>query len=208
MAYLHKTPAFIRSCYPGMLWKKKAGKKELFLTFDDGPVPQATPDVLKILKKYNVKATFFCVGDNVRKYPELFIDVVNDGHAIGNHTFNHLNGWRTSSLEYIENVNKCQDILVSRGVNCILMRPPYGKITGSQRKALSKEYKIVMWDVLSGDFDPELSPGDCLENTIKATTDGSIIIFHDSEKAIEKVKYALPAFIEHFQTRGFNFRPL
>ena len=209
MAYLHKTPFYIQWLYPGVTWKKKKGEKLLYLTFDDGPVPEATPEILQILNDKSIKATFFCVGDNVVKHPEIFTSIIRDGHAVGNHTYNHLNGWKTSSDHYLDNVMKCKNVMDRQNVKSGLFRPPYGKIQRRQIASLKKEnFNIIMWDVLSGDFDKELDHRDCLKKTIKATTDGSIIIFHDSIKAIEKVRKVLPLYIEYFQNKGYSFASL
>lgn len=209
MSYFHKTPFFIQWLYPGLTWRKRAGKKLLYLTFDDGPIPEATPEVLQILKEKGVKASFFCVGDNIRKYPDIFLQLIEEGHVVGNHTFNHLNGWRNSLDQYVENVSLCTEIMKSFNIKSSLFRPPYGKIKRNQLSALNKKnYKIIMWDVLSGDFDHKIDHEECLRQTIKATTDGSIIIFHDSIKSIEKVRQVLPAYIDHFHSKGFSFVPL
>lgn len=208
MAYLHRTPFFVRWLYPDLKWKEKSGEQLLYLTFDDGPVPEATPQVLEILLKYKIKATFFCVGDNIRKHPDIFMQVLSQGHTIGNHTYNHLNGWKTPWQEYYENTKKCHEEIGKYAPGDNLFRPPYGKISGAQIKALKNEYKIVMWDVLSGDFDPSLSAAECLKKTIKATRDGSIIVFHDSIKALDKIQNTLPYYIEHFLARGYKFLPL
>jgi peptidoglycan/xylan/chitin deacetylase (PgdA/CDA1 family) len=185
--------------------------KELYLTFDDGPVPGPTEFVLETLTKFNVKATFFCIGENVRKHSAVLKKNVAQGHAIGNHTFNHLNGWKTKTGEYYKNVMRCkdeidkqlQDIEVTSGLT--LFRPPYGRITRQQVKTLSL-FKIIMWDVLSMDYNKNLLPEKCLRNTIAATRTGSIIVFHDSYKAEKNLQFTLPRFIEHQLEKGFTFK--
>ena len=206
--YLTKIPFLLRWIYPDLVWKKEAGKKILYLTFDDGPVPEATATVLQILSERKIKATFFCVGDNVRKHPELFKRLVEDGHTIGNHTYNHLNGWKTERMSYVDNVIRCNEEFKKNGVECSLFRPPYGRIKRTQIDELQQSFTIVMWDVLSGDFDRKLAPRKCLERTIKATRDGSVITFHDSMKAIDKLEEVLPPYIDHFLAKGYKFLPL
>lgn len=190
-----------------------ADQPSLYLTFDDGPVPGPTEFVLEELQKYRAKATFFCIGDNIRKYPEVFNKVVAQGHAVGNHTFHHLNGWKTSADKYRENIQLCDQEMIAavdssyQAKGTILFRPPYGRITREQIRAL-KSHQIIMWDVLSIDYDSSLSPEQCLKNTIKATRPGSIIVFHDSIKAERNMTFALPRFLEHFSALGFTFKAL
>ena len=188
------------------MWRIPTGKKELFLTFDDGPVPGPTEFVLDTLKKYSIKATFFCIGDNVGKHPDVFTRIIDEGHAVGNHTFNHLKGWSTSLNAYIDNVKRCDQEFsnLNSHSSINLFRPPYGRITKRQVKALN-DYKIIMWDVLTADYQRSVSPDSCLRNSIAATRSGSIIVFHDSFKAERNVAYALPRFIEHFLSKGFSF---
>jgi peptidoglycan/xylan/chitin deacetylase (PgdA/CDA1 family) len=207
MFYLTKTPFFLPWFYPGLVWKKEPGTN-LYLTFDDGPVPGATTWVLQILAERNIKATFFCVGDNVRKHPEILHQLIDGGHSIGNHTFNHLNGWRSSLNEYVENVNICDEELRKYGVESSLFRPPYGKIKRAQVDVLKRKFNIVMWDVLSGDFNLKLTSEKCLKRTIKATTDGSVIVFHDNDKSLHNLKKVLPAYLDHFLAKGYKFLPL
>jgi peptidoglycan/xylan/chitin deacetylase (PgdA/CDA1 family) len=207
---VHRVPFFLPWLYPNLVWRIPTTKKEIFLTFDDGPIPGPTDFVLETLKKYSSKATFFCIGDNVRKHPEVFWKIVDEGHVIGNHTFNHLKGWSTSVRKYIDNVNQCDGELLSsrleaRGLK--LFRPPYGRITRKQINALS-EYKIIMWDVLSMDYNKNISTAACLQNSIRATRSGSIVVFHDSLKAEQNMTYALPRFIEHFKEQGYEFKSL
>lgn len=198
-----KTEIVGKIFYPQLLWSMPSGKKELFLTFDDGPHPAITKEVLSILDRFDAKATFFCVGHNVEKYPEAYREILNKGHAVGNHTFNHLKGWENSNEAYFENIKECRKL-----VDSSLFRPPHGRIKRSQIKMLKKEYKIVMWSVLSYDFSKKISKEKCLQVSLKYTNDGSIIVFHDSEKASENMLYALPAWLEHFSTKGFAFKAL
>ncbi|MBS1524453.1 MAG: polysaccharide deacetylase family protein [Bacteroidetes bacterium] len=201
--YTVKTPWFVKLLYPKLLWNKARGGKRIFVTFDDGPIPIVTPFVLNILKKHDAKATFFCIGDNIKKHPELFEEVKNGGHAIGNHTFNHLKGWVTDDRKYLDNFLQCDQMVHSN-----LFRPPYGRVKRSQIRLLRKakpELQIVMWDVLSGDFDQQLSPGDCLKNVLKYTRPGSIIVFHDSLKAFDRLEYVLPRAMEEWAGRGYSF---
>jgi peptidoglycan-N-acetylglucosamine deacetylase len=175
----------------------------MYLTFDDGPIPEITPWVLETLKKFNAKATFFCVGDNVNKNPTVFQQVLADGHAIGNHTFSHINGWNSDNIPYFHDVRHCAKLVKST-----LFRPPYGRLTPKQTQFLTRHYDIVMWDVLSGDFDQDISKEDCLKNVVSAAKRGSIIVFHDSLKAAERMMYALPRVLEHFAAKGYRFEHL
>jgi peptidoglycan/xylan/chitin deacetylase (PgdA/CDA1 family) len=204
----HRTPFFLPILYPSLTWRLPAGNKELFLTFDDGPVSGPTDFVLEELKKFSVIATFFCIGDNIRKHPDVFRKIVEGGHAIGNHTYNHLNGWRTSPQEYIDNIKKFeQQLSIANCKQSTVFRPPYGKVTRSQIKRLA-HYKIIMWDVLSQDYNKNLSPEKCLQNTIEATRPGSIIVFHDSFKAERNLRFALPRFVSHFHDKGYTFKAI
>jgi peptidoglycan/xylan/chitin deacetylase (PgdA/CDA1 family) len=206
---LHRVPFFLPWLYPDLIWRIPTEQQELYLTFDDGPVPGPTDFVLETLNRHNCKATFFCIGDNVRKHPEIFKKLVDNGHAIGNHTFNHLKGWNTSLDAYVKNVKACdREIQQFTHINSSkFFRPPYGRITRSQIMAL-QEYKIIMWDVLTIDYSRSKSPESCLKNSITATRNGSIIVFHDSVKAEKNMSYVLPRFIEHFQNRGYVFKAL
>ena len=222
-SYLTKTPALIKEIYPEYVWNTKTDSKEIYLTFDDGPHPEITPWVLELLDRYHAKASFFCVGDNIKKYPETFQKIIRAGHSIGNHTFNHLNGWTTRTDRYIENIEKTDQIINSffveqkdrsekdtdYTITSKLFRPPYGKIRKKQAKYLLKNnYRIIMWEVLSGDFDTEMSPKKCYKNSIKKIQKGSIIVFHDSEKAFKRLKYTLPKFLEYFSEKGFVFKKI
>ena len=198
-----KTPWFIKQLYPSLLWNKARVGNRIFVTFDDGPIPIVTPFVLNILKRHNAKATFFCIGDNVRKHPDIFEQVKNEGHSIGNHTFNHLRGWVTDDKVYLDNFLEADNVIHSN-----LFRPPYGRIKRSQIKLLRQErpdLQIVMWDVLSKDYDQSVRPEKCLKNVLKHTRPGSIIVFHDSLKAFERLEYVLPRAMEEWSRRGWEF---
>ncbi|GAA3968906.1 polysaccharide deacetylase family protein [Pedobacter ginsengiterrae] len=204
--YLVKSPLLLKWYYPSLLWNKPRNEKVIYLTFDDGPIPNVTDFVLKTLKVFNAKATFFCIGDNITKHPDVFERVKNGGHAIGNHTFNHLKGWITDDETYIQNILKCQTITQTN-----LFRPPYGRIKKSQifnLKSKISNLEIVMWDMLSGDFDINLSPEKCYQNVIKHTRNGSIIVFHDSLKAFDRLEYSLPRVLKYFSEKGFTFSTL
>lgn len=210
---IFRTPFFLPWFYPELVWKTDTQEKKIFLTFDDGPVPGPTEFVLETLKNFNAKATFFCIGDNVRKHPEVFAQVVHEGHAIGNHTFNHLKGWNYPTSEYLNNVSLCATQFEVAGIPSSLsnsqqlFRPPYGRIKRSQIKALSN-YRIIMWDVLTHDYAKSYSPQRCLSGSVKATRPGSIVVFHDSMKAERNMKYALPRYLDHFSGMGFSFESL
>lgn len=204
--YLVKTPFWLRLCYRSLIWRKPVKSNRIFLTFDDGPIPIVTPFVLKTLKEYGAKATFFCIGDNIKKHPEVFSQLQEDGHLIGNHTFNHLQGWKTPDEDYVSNMLKCHKL-----INSEYFRPPHGRIRYSQIKklrAIFPELKIVMWDVLSGDFDVNLDPQRCLENVIKHTAPGSIIVFHDSLKAFDRLQHTLPRALSYWRDKGYQMETL
>jgi peptidoglycan-N-acetylglucosamine deacetylase len=203
----HRTPSLLPWLYPGLTWRIPSEEKNIYLTFDDGPVHGPTEFALETLNEHGAKATFFCIGDNVHKHPEVFKKIITSGHAVGNHTFNHLNGWKTSSSNYLDNVKKCDDVIQSQAAPTKLFRPPYGRITRKQIRLLAG-YKIVMWDVLSVDYAKSLSADACLQNTIKATREGSIVVFHDSYKAEKNMTHALPRYLEHFTSKGYSFKTL
>ncbi|WP_017258772.1 polysaccharide deacetylase family protein [Pedobacter arcticus] len=257
MFFLTKTPYLLKKFYPKQLiWNKSRAEKVIYLTFDDGPIPIVTPWVIKTLKNFNAKATFFCIGDNITKHPEIFEQLKADGHTIGNHTFNHLKGWKTDDETYLANFLKCQELTQTN-----LFRPPYGRIKKSQiEKILNNGYQvasieyqddlkgqessikyqddlqiqessikyqddlqspytlnpkpqtsikphisIIMWDVLSGDFDPSLKPEKCLRNVLNYTENGSVVVFHDSLKAWDRLEFVLPKVLEVWRDEGFEF---
>ena len=191
--------------FPNYIWDISNTENKIYLTFDDGPTPEITHWTLNELQKYKAKATFFCIGDNLRKYPEIYKEIIQNGHAIGNHTFNHLNGWKTNTQTYIENAKLFETELSSiENSKCNLFRPPYGKIKSSQSKILRKSgYKIIMWDVLSADYDLTISPEECLENVLNNINSGSIVVFHDSIKAFRNLEYVLPRTLKFIKDKGF-----
>jgi len=222
--YFVKTPKFLSWIFPNRIWAFSRSEKSIFLTFDDGPIPEVTPWILDILKEYNAKATFFCIGENVAKHPEIFRRIISEGHSVGNHTFNHLNGWNTSTSKYVENVIKAEEIFQkelcsisneefgnqnSEIRNFKFFRPPYGKMTSKQSKILQKKgYKIVMWDILSADFDQRLSEEKCLQNVLKNIENGSIVVFHDSLKAEKNLRYVLPKVLENLRSENMCLKVL
>ena len=206
MFYFIKTPWWLKKLYRSCVWSLSPVKKTIYLSFDDGPHPTATPFVLNELNKYNAKATFFCIGKNVAANNNIYQKIVAAGHSIGNHTYNHLNGWKTGNDLYLDNIQKATTY-----INSNLFRPPYGRIKKSQVKLLQSSYpklKIIMWSVLSGDFDLKISPEKCFENVTKSVESGSIVVFHDSEKAFNNLVYALPRVLEYFSKEGYNFEKI
>lgn len=209
MRFFVKTNWFTKAIFPNYIWKIKTDGKKVFLTFDDGPTPEITEWVLNELKKYNAKATFFCIGDNIKKFPEIFQKLITDKHSIGNHTFNHLNGWKTDVTEYLENVLLCQSQIEKNNFSTNLFRPPYGKISRKQAKNLTQEnYKIIMWDIISYDFDKTITKEKCLENVITNVEPGSIIVFHDSKKAWQNLEFVLPKTLEFLKKEGYTFEKI
>lgn len=202
MKYFVKTPWWLKKLFPKRVWSIDTREKELYLTFDDGPNPVATPFVLDELKKYGAAATFFCIGKNVAAHPAIYQRLLDEGHQAGNHTQHHLNGWETDTTTYLADINEAAALIRSR-----LFRPPYGRMKSAQARSLS-EHQVIMWDVLSGDFDVSLSKEDCLANVVKYAEPGSVIVFHDSEKAFPRLQYALPGVLEHFSSAGFRFKAI
>ncbi len=202
-----KTKSILKKIFKNQIWDIPNPDHKIYLTFDDGPIPEVTEWVLDILKNENIKATFFCIGENIQKHPEIFKKIMNDGHSIGNHTFNHLNGWKTKNEDYMENLKLYEsEHLKLNTENSFIFRPPYGKIKPSQSKKIrEKGYNIIMWDVLSKDYDPKTTPEKCLKNVIKHTQSGSIIVFHDSIKANHNLKFALPRTIQILKEKGYVF---
>ncbi|HRZ97706.1 MAG TPA: polysaccharide deacetylase family protein [Paludibacter sp.] len=193
-------PRILRIFYGNFIWRKNPSSKMIYLTFDDGPVPEVTPFVLDILDKYSWKATFFCVGENVQKNPELYAEILKRGHKTANHSFNHLKGFNFSTNEYIANVKKAAEYIDSK-----LFRPPYGKITRKQADILKKDYEIIMWDVITHDYNKSLTPEKVFKNVKNNLRNGSIVVFHDSIKAKENVLSVLPRAIEFWESKGFGF---
>jgi len=188
---------------PEYTWSVPTDEQVLYLTFDDGPIPGVTPWVLDTLRGYGAKATFFCVGDNVAKHPAIYRQILDEGHSVGNHTFNHLNGWQTDPVVYLHNVRRCARVVKSR-----LFRPPYGRLLPKQRAFLERHFQIVMWDVLSGDYDADIPPEQCLQNVVGNAQPGSIVLMHDSLKAERNLRFILPAALEHFAEKGYHFERL
>src|SRR5665647_552754 len=193
-------PDILRPIWGQAVWRKNPSSKVIYLTFDDGPVPEVTPLVLDILEEQDLKATFFCVGENVNKYPETYSDVILRGHKTGNHTFNHLKGFSVSSDEYVKNVRKAAESIDSK-----LFRPPYGRITLKQKKILQPDYEIIMWDLITHDYNRKLSPGEILKNVKRYSRNGSIVVFHDSIKAQQNMLTVLPLAIEFWKSEGYSF---
>ncbi len=210
MFYVVKIPWWLKKLYSDLTWDLPAVGKQLYLTFDDGPHPVVTPFVLDELKKFNAKATFFCIGKNVQNHPEIYNRILAEGHSVGNHTQTHLNAWDTDKNLYLKDIE-----IAGRHIQSNLFRPPYGKITCKLAKILQQNsYKsklpnrIIMWNVLSGDFDEKISPEKCLSNVLKNSAPGAMVVFHDSEKAFTRMHYALPKVLEHFSKLGYTFPPI
>jgi peptidoglycan/xylan/chitin deacetylase (PgdA/CDA1 family) len=193
-------PRIFRPLFGKVIWRKNPSEKVIYLTFDDGPVPEVTPQVLDILDIYGWKATFFCVGENVQKYPELYADILKRGHNVGNHSFNHIKGYEYSTIEYVDNVKKAAQFIDSE-----LFRPPYGRIKWNQIKALRKNYDIVMWDVITHDYNKNLCVDDVFKNVKYNLRKGSIVVFHDSIKAKKNVLQALPLSIEFWESKAYSY---
>ncbi|GAA4234929.1 polysaccharide deacetylase family protein [Postechiella marina] len=211
-----KTPRFVKRMFPNYVWDIATTHKVIYLTFDDGPTPEITNWTLNLLKQYQAKATFFCIGNNIEKHPEIFQDILKDGHAIGNHTQNHVKGWKTNTDLYINETTQTQSIINAeiakandyKRTKSYLFRPPFGKIKNKQGKALiALGYKIIMWDILAFDW-KDTSPETCYKNAISKTSQGSIVVFHDSVKAAKNMQYALPRVLEHFSKKGYSFKAL
>jgi len=206
-------PRFIQRLYPERIWAFSREEKSIYLTFDDGPIPEVTPWVLDELKKHNAKATFFCIGENVQKHPEIFQRILSEGHSVGNHTFNHMNGWKTATSEYIENVDKAEGQMGNNSKFKIqdsrLFRPPYGKITSKQAKILQRKgFKIVMWDIISYDYDANTSPEKCLQNVLKNIKPGSVVVFHDSLKAEKNLRFGVPKVLGFIGEKNWLSKPI
>lgn len=198
--FLVRPPILLKKLYPSLLWKVNTQEKEVYLSFDDGPHPEITPWVLDVLNDFQAKAIFFCVGENVERYPDIYKRILAEGHYCGNHTHNHLNGWSSDSAVYLKNVAAC-----ARLVHTNFFRPPYGRLKNTQAKRISRHYRIVMWDVLSGDFDRTMAPEKCLENTLHYSRPGSIVVFHDSLKARKNLFSVLPLYLTEMKNRGYRF---
>lgn len=202
MFYLTKTPGILKAIYKSCTWQLSPARQAVYLTFDDGPHPQATPFVLEQLQKYEARGTFFCIGKNVVEHPGIYQRLLEEGHTTGNHTHNHLNGWKTGTKKYIENILEARQYIDSP-----LFRPPYGRITPFQIRHLREKVpssRIIMWDVLSADFDTTLTGEACVQNVVFKAKPGSIIVFHDSEKAWDRLSYALPRVLEFFRKQKWG----
>ena len=211
--YWVKTHWLMKSIFTGFTWQFPSSEKVVYLTFDDGPIPEVTDWTLFILKEYNAKATFFCIGENITKHPKLFKQIQEEGHSVGNHTYNHLNGWHSSTEDFIQNVDLCEKEISNfsdeNNAELPLFRPPYGKLNRKQFTLLKERgYKVIMWDILSADFDTTISPEKCAENVLKNIQPGSIIIFHDSLKASKNLKYALPQTLAYLKKNGFEMKAI
>ena len=210
--YLFKTPTIIQRIFKNYVWSFFTSEKVIYLTFDDGPTTEITEWTLNTLDEFHAKATFFCIGKNIENHPDIFKKIITGNHSIGNHTHNHLNGWKVSTNRYLKNVEKAENTIQlkkdkNQPKSKLLFRPPYGKIKASQAKKLrEKGYEIILWDVLSADFDQSISKEKSLKNVLKNTKQGSIVVFHDSVKAEKSLKYVLPKVLAHFSEQGFVFR--
>ena len=199
LSLIQRAPRILKPISSQLIWEIESDKKEVFLTFDDGPHPEITPWVLAELKKHNAKATFFLVGENAKNYPEVIKQIIAEGHHIGNHTYNHVKGWSTSAKKYYRNTLKCEPLFQTT-----LFRPPHGRITKSQYNRLSRKYRIIMWSVLSGDYDRLLKPKKIINGVLKNTVEGSVIVFHDSVKAEKNLKESLPEVLTQLYANGFK----
>ncbi|MGZ3844448.1 MAG: polysaccharide deacetylase family protein [Flavisolibacter sp.] len=206
--YFIKTPWIVKAMFPSYVWNLPADDNAVYITFDDGPHPRITPWVLDQLKEYDAQASFFCVGNNVQQYPEVYGQVLENGHAVGNHTYHHLNGWKTAEENYLDDIKKAAEFIRTN-----LFRPPYGRIRQSQARKLSNclhtsDSRIIMWDVLSADFDSSVSPQRCLANVVENVVAGSIVVFHDSEKAYPNLKQTLPGILKYLKEAGYSLRKI
>jgi len=201
--YLTKTPEAVKPFAADLVWNFSRLEKTIYFTFDDGPTPGVTEAVLEILKDFRAKATFFCIGGNVKAHPGLYMRIQAEGHSVGNHTWNHMNGWKFSNYSYFRNILECAELIHSN-----LFRPPYGRITRPQVKTLKKRFSIVMWDVLSGDWKQDLHPEKCLLNVISNGRQGSVVVFHDSIKAEKNMLHALPRALKHYADMGYDFKAI
>lgn len=209
-----KTPRIAKKMFPDYVWDVPNSQKVIYLTFDDGPTEKITHWILATLEQYQAKATFFCIGKNIEKHPDVFLHILNQGHAVGNHTHNHIKGWKTKTKDYLENTARAQktiqSVLQKPGIKAPnLFRPPYGKIKSKQGKKLIEQgYQIIMWDVISFDWDARVLPETCLKNVTNKASHGSIVVFHDSLKASKNMQYALPKTLDYFSKKGFSFKAL
>jgi peptidoglycan/xylan/chitin deacetylase (PgdA/CDA1 family) len=201
--YLVKTPEILKPLAGDLLWNESRDERVVYLTFDDGPTESITLEIIDILKEYGALATFFCIGGNVIRFPKAYQALLDAGHKTANHTWNHMNGWEFSDYSYFKNVLECGSVVDSN-----LFRPPYGRITRNQVKSLKSRFKIVMWDVLSVDWRSDVSPEKCLSNVVDNANPGSIVVFHDSDKAYKNMIYALPRSLKRLKEEGYTFSAL
>lgn len=201
--YIIKTPKLIRKLFPNYLWNKSRKKPFVYFTFDDGPIPEVTPWVLDTLKAYDMHGTFFCVGDNVRKHGKIYNRLISEGHSVGNHSYSHKSGWSTDAENYLDDVELCGSFVQSD-----LYRPPYGRLKPQQAEAIRHQYQIVMWDVLSGDFDQNITAEQCYQNVIQNLKPGSIVVFHDNVKSFDTLKEVLPRVMKYCQSRGLSSKAI
>ena len=199
--FIEQPPWFYRALFPGVTWRMPAEPKCVYLTFDDGPIPEVTPWVLDTLDRFGVKATFFMVGDNVRKHPDIYQMVVDRGHRIGNHTFNHIQGWRYWTKNYLANVAKAAEYIPSD-----LFRPPHGHMRIPQTLLLQRKYRVIMWDVVTRDYSPHMTPEGVLQVVKRYTRTGSVIVFHDSLKSERNMRVAMPQAVEWLLAQGYTFK--
>lgn len=207
-----KTPWLAKKAFPSYVWDIPTKEKVIYLTFDDGPTPLITEKALEVLAKYNAKATFFCIGKNITENPVIYRQILDEEHAIGNHTYNHLKGWKTATKAYVESTVKTEQTIqqINKSINQQkLFRPPYGRIKPSQANALQKlGYNIIMWDVIAFDWETSISKEEVLQNVINNTENGSVVVLHDSVKASKNMLYALPKILDYFSEKGFVFKKI
>ena len=198
-----RLPGFITALFPDAIWRLKEQGRVVYLTFDDGPIPEVTPWVVDLLKRENIKATFFCVGENVKRYPEVYQQILADGHSVGNHTFNHWQGLKKGNQEYFENIE-----LATAFIDSDLFRPPHGFLKRAQYKYLKSRFRIIMWDLISCDYDARLKPETVLKNIVDFVREGSVITFHDSIKAQQNLQEVLPKAIQYLKEQGYRFEAI
>ncbi len=203
MLKLIKSPRIIQHLFADFLWKIDTDEKVIYLTFDDGPHPVITPWIIDLMNKYDAKGTFFLIGDAVSKNPDLYQLYKTNGHQVGNHTFRHIKGWRSRKKNYLEEIAQCSEVVESS-----LFRPPFGQINLQSIREIKKQYKIVMWDVLSWDFNTKTSAETCLSNVVNYSNEGSIVVFHENEKSMKNIMFALPKVLEHFTKLGYQFKAI
>jgi len=196
-----KIPKFIQILFPSVIWRQKNYQNNIWLTFDDGPTPKVTPFILNTLKEENVKATFFLVGEQIERQADLYNQIISDGHVIANHSYSHINSWKSNNLDYLNDIEKCQKLMPKNK----LFRPPYGKISALQIRRLKKKYKIILWDVLSWDFSLSIAPSKVKRNVMKNTKQGSIIVFHNNQKSFQNLTSILKETIQELKQKGFSF---